>query len=56
MNPKLYYSPLTVPLLSTFSSSNEMAGCDTRMTDAYTVVRTENVLILSSDKDKQVMQ
>ena len=26
------------------------------MTDAYMVVRRENVLILSSDKDKQVMQ
>jgi hypothetical protein len=31
-----------------------MAGSDTSMTDAYTVVRRENALILSSDKDKQV--
>jgi hypothetical protein len=33
-----------------------MAGSDTTMTDAYTVIRRENALILSSDTDKQVTQ
>ena len=33
-----------------------MVGSDTSMADAYTVVRRENALILSSDKDKQVTQ
>src|ERR1700731_4020087 len=33
-----------------------MAGSDTSMTDACTVTRMENALILSSDKDKQVTQ
>ena len=33
-----------------------MAGSDTSMTDAYTVTRRENALILSSNKDKQVTQ
>jgi hypothetical protein len=33
-----------------------MAGSDTTMADTYTVVRRENALILSSDKEKQVTQ
>jgi hypothetical protein len=33
-----------------------MAVSDTTMTDTYTVVTRENVLILSSDKNKQVTQ
>ena len=33
-----------------------MAGSDTSMTDAYTVVRKENALILCSNKIKQVAQ
>jgi hypothetical protein len=33
-----------------------MAGSDTTMMDANTVIRRENALILSSDKDKQVTQ
>jgi hypothetical protein len=31
-----------------------MAGSNTGITDTYTVVRRDNGLILSSDKDKQV--
>jgi hypothetical protein len=33
-----------------------MAGSDTTMSDAYTLVRSENALILSSDNDLQVTQ
>src|ERR1700687_3765102 len=33
-----------------------MTGSDTSMPEAYTVVRRENGVILSSDKDKQVTQ
>jgi uncharacterized protein YxeA len=33
-----------------------MAGSDTTMTDAYTMARRENALVLLTDMDKQVTQ